>query len=272
MPEENPPFQPPFVHGINGEPTSAFDETNIPLESGRGIDAYKSYLGLDDRIFYGLMRGKDVLDLGSGDGNFAAEVERERLSSEKRLPLFRTRWLPKKVDSLNIRYGMPDYAEYRATHGISTLNTRDTNTTANENRALEAKAWERAQEHFLGYDWHNLSAIQDESYDTIISSIGFPYYSDITITDAGQVLLGEKSRGVFQGLGRVLRQHGKMVLLTEIPYEVLQGDTAFQETLKDSLKQQGYNFDIEVTQGASMQSAWHKEERVRGVLTLSKAA
>jgi len=203
-------------------------------------------MGLRD--FQNLIANKKVLDLGSGTGRFGIETYvRKHLDT--------TLESPEQLWSVNIRYSAPDYNEAleqfyeersKKTFTLQ-MGTKDIEVPYEEQYTQEEKiklGVKEAKDHFLSLDWHDLSHFNDESLDIILSSKGFPYYSDLkffrpqneeeSLNYEGKLItLGSDSRTVFKELARILTVNGKMYLIAQFPQWAWEKDLKSKQRIED---------------------------------------
>jgi len=156
-----------------------------------------------------MLDGKVVLDMGSGTGMLAIEMEIRRQRGEEPVA--------KRVDSLNARYAHP---QYKYQHWFLVLREKFGKSMG---VAEIRNAIHTAKKHFLALDWNDLSAIPDETYDVICAVFSFPAYGDFIETkhknmlDKGVVTVkwGPRSQNTFGHLTRILAKGGFMDLDVE---------------------------------------------------------
>lgn len=214
----------------------------FPAETDRNTTEYAEELGLTVKQLITLIKDRDVMDLGSGVGVFAAEMYYWKSLGYP---------TPSKVDSVNLRFAAPDYQDFLKNQ---IYKNNPQKKLLKPPRKLDfhffgqdkkrQTAWQEAQKHFLGLDWNNLSEVEDGSYDVIISIHGFPRYSDLKYTkpespeeyDAQTALgtafkFGEQSKQVFKSLTRILRPGGVALLSTPFPQGGWERSPKFREEI-----------------------------------------
>lgn len=194
--------------------------TDNPPETSVGIEGYAGKLGLPAGRLLELVSGKDVMDLGSGRGTFAAELEMLRLSEDYKAP--------KSIISVNRRYKFgktyDDFFKWREDAlgdklmlSLPKVEGYKRITVPYDDISVK-NAWERSKKGWRDWDWNtDLVKCPDSSVDIIVSRSGFPYYSDLHHDiDDEKIDFGPQSKSVFTQLARILRPGGRMELLTDI--------------------------------------------------------
>lgn len=221
-------------------------------ETERNTTDYAEALGLSLKEFQQICRNQVIMDLGSGPGVFAFEME---LWKAKGKPS------PQRVDSVNLRFSAPDYDDYREEHFS---HVRDMTPQKPPGDLFfrvsdedKREAWNKAEENFLGLDWNDLSSIEDDSYNLITSIFAFPYYSDLKylkpesaeelqeMSEKGSFFeFGNQSKRVITDLVRITKNRGLILLATEYPFSAWMKSPTFQQELGAFIDSLGCELDI----------------------------
>lgn len=205
-------------------------------ETDRGINHYAAYLGISIPELLDIVADKDVLDLGAGRGIFATELEMLR-GSDLYVP-------PRTVSSLNRRYAHPRFDDYEAFRKDLLVSLPRIQGARSISLPLSDPIaqifWKRSIAGRLALDWdRDLSVIPSVCFDVIISTMAFPYYSDLIEALNKEERIDEEIVGghrlykkyvvsmdtaqsgrVFVELFRILRPGGEMWLHTDLNYEL----------------------------------------------------
>jgi len=221
-------------------------------ETTRGIEGYAQEYGFNDDDFMDLLDKKSVMDLGSGSGKFAIECEERKLAG---------RPAPDRVDSVNIRYADENYNRILIRDDITkaqSIKERMLNLLKSpRNRKTRDQIELSARANFKGLDWHDLSELSDNTYDVIISSRGFPYYSDLVrrkpenpeeslqFEREGKLIeFGNDSQEVFGKLVPKLKAGGLMILSVDLTFKDWEGSSESQREFRAFFERQNCTVDV----------------------------
>jgi SAM-dependent methyltransferase len=218
-------------------------------ETNRGFERYLVFLGITEEELITLTKDKVVMDLGSGQGTYGAEMS---LWEQIGHPA------PIRVDSVNLKYSAPDYddlaTQVRDDYGDNLALPKTFDGVVSDEQVEQA--WNDSRKNHLGLDWNNLSSIEDNSYDVIFSVFAFPYYSDLQTKDIsndkqrdrliaeGNLFdFGPESQKVFSSLARILKKNGTILLETQISKTYWDSSPKLQKELRDLLEPYGCKLD-----------------------------
>jgi len=217
----------------------------------RNAGEYEEWLGMSENELWSLLSNKVVMDLASGLGIFGADVALASYPGSSWQP-------PKRLDMVDIQYANPDYeASWKKRienfQHITDSPAMISLPPSSGHKKIQfpyddevvQTALKKANEWRKAFSWNDLSELPND-YELILSSFGFPYYSEIAhpLDASYPVLIDEESRGVFKQIVGKLVPGGKFIGYTNFSEKGWKSNQKYQNEMTSFFDELGCKVEI----------------------------